>query len=155
MKDLEIKKKYKLSNTNLNNLSNVVPLYRTKTEFQKKLMNENNMVKYKNMCIGIIKDNDEIKRMCDICNIGITNVLLENFLEDCCFSDKIFLYKLENLLKSDINLNKQKKEKFFREEIKKIIELKTLDIQYTNKINKLYLSIDNHIQNIQTFEFFK
>ena len=125
-------------------------------------MSENNLVKYKSMCVTLLKDDEEIKKLCEICliiNMSSTGMYssqtqqLDNFIENNLFSDKYFLYKLETLLNSDVS--KQTKEKFFREEIKKIFELQILDIQFENKMKKLNNAIDSHINNIQTFEFFK
>lgn len=125
--------------------------YKTKTEFQKRLMSENNINKYKTMCIVMLKDDDDCKKMCEFC--GITPNTYEQFIENNFFSDKIFLYKLEALL--NLDSSKQKKEKFFKEEIKKFFELKALDIQYEHKMNKLHSSIEKHIMNIKNYEFFK
>lgn len=126
--------------------------YKTKSEFQKRLMNDNNINKYKNMCIGLLKDDDELKKLSEICGYGPN--MFETLLEESFFSDKVFLYKLEVLLSSDSNLNKLKKEKFFKEEIKSRLELKSYEILYEKKINKLNFAIDTHIRNIQNFDFF-
>jgi hypothetical protein len=150
-----------ISNQNLKVSADFTP-YKTKSEFQKRLMSENNLVKYKSMCVTLLKDDEEIKKLCEICliiNMSSTGMYssqtqqLDNFIENNLFSDKYFLYKLETLLNSDVS--KQTKEKFFREEIKKIFELQILDIQFENKMKKLNNAIDSHINNIQTFEFFK
>ena len=136
--------------------------YKTKSEFQKRLMSENNLIKYKTICISIIKEDEEIKKLCEIClmkNISSTGIFnnqtqqIENFIDNNLFDDKFFLYKLENLLNSDVSKNS--KEKFFKEEIKKLLELQSLDVQFDKKMKNLNNAIDNHLQNIQTFEFFK
>ena len=127
--------------------------HKTKSEFQKRLMSENNLVKYKIMCITLLKDDDELKKLCEVCSYPPN--LFENLLEEFFFNDKIFLYKLEVLLSSDTNLNKLKKEKFFKEEIKNKLEFKSLDIQYEQKIKKMNSTIDNHINTIQNYDFFK
>jgi hypothetical protein len=116
-------------------------------------MGENNIIKYKGMCIGLLKEDDELKKLCEIC--GFIPNMFESLLEEYFFSDKVFLYKLEVLLSSDSNLNKLKKEKFFKEEIKSKLEFKSYDIQYEQKINRMNYAIDNHIKNIQNFDFFK
>ncbi len=127
--------------------------YKTKSEFQKRLMSENNILKYKTMCISLLKEDEELKKLSEFC--GYLPNSFESLLEEFFFSDKVFLYKLEVLLSSDSNLNKLKKEKFFKEEIKSKFEFKSMDIQYEQKIKKINFAIDNHIKNIQNFEFFK
>ena len=134
---------------------------KTKTEFQKRLMSEANIQKYKSTCVSLIKDDDELKKMCELCNLlpsGGSNMfsskdsILDNFMEENFFKDNFFLYKLETLLASDVS--KAKKEKFFKEEIKKFFEIKILDVQYENKIKSLNFAIDNHLKNIHDFQFF-
>lgn len=127
--------------------------YKTKSEFQKKLMSENNIIKYKTMCIGLLKDDEVLKKLSEYC--GFTPNVFDNLLEEYFFSDKVFLYKLEVLLSSESNLNKLKKEKFFKEEIKSRLEFKSMDLQYEQRLSKINFDIDNHIKNIQNFEFFK
>jgi hypothetical protein len=150
----------KSGSVSLTGNSSFAPM-RTKSEFQKRLMSENNIIKYKTMCVSLLKDDEELKKMGEFCGVipisttGIfTNPtsVLENFLEEFFFTDKYFLYKLESILASDVS--KQKKEKFFKDEIKKYFEIKVLDIQYESKIKRLNFAIDNHIQNIENFEFF-
>ena len=75
----------RLSSNNVNN-------FKTKSEFQKRLMCENNMIKYKAMCIGLLKDDDELKKLCEICSFSSSS--FENLLDEYFFADKIFLYKL-------------------------------------------------------------
>lgn len=105
------------------------------------------------MCIGLLKDDEELKKLCDYC--GYTPNLFDNLMEEYFFTDKVFLYKLEVLLSSEANLNKNKKEKFFKEEIKSRLEFKSMDLQYEQRLYKINFAIDNHIKNIQNFEFFK
>ncbi len=121
--------------------------YKTKSEFQKRLMNENNIVKYKTTCVSLIKEDEELKKLSDIINI----FSLDKFVEVNLFSDSVFLYKLENLLSSDPI--KSKREKFFKDEIKKILESINLNIEYETKMNKLNISLENYIQNINKFNF--
>jgi len=127
--------------------------YKTKSEFQKRLMSENNLIKYKTMCVSLLKDDEELKKLCEYC--GYTPNVFDNLLEEFFFTDKVFLYKLEILLSSESNLNKLKKEKFFKEEIKSRLEFKSMDLQYEQRIQKINFAINNHIKNIQNFEFFK
>lgn len=116
-------------------------------------MSDNNIVKYKNMCIGLLREEEELKKLCESCGFFPNN--FENLLEQQIFNDKVFLYKLEVLLSSDSNLNKLKKEKFFREEIKSKLEIKSWDLQYEQKLKNINFAIDNHINKIQNFDFHK
>jgi hypothetical protein len=125
--------------------------FKTKTEFQKKLMNENNLNKYKTVCLSILKEDEELKKFCEICDFNSTNV--ENFVDQTLFVDKIFLYKLENMLLTETTKNK--KEKFFKEEMKKFFDLMMLDIEYENKMKNLNSNIDTYIDKIKQFDFFK
>jgi len=116
-------------------------------------MSENNIIKYKAMCISLLKEDEELKKLCEYC--GFAPNIFDNFLEEYFFSDKVFLYKLEVLLSSDSNLNKLKKEKFFKEEIKNRLEFNSMDLQYEQRLYKINFAIENHIKNIQNFDFFK
>jgi hypothetical protein len=138
-------------------------MMKTKSEFQKRLMNENSINKYKSMCLTIFKDDEEIRKLSESANL-ISNMStstgfisketynLENLLEENFFSDKYFMYKLECLLESDVS--KSKKEKFFKEEIKSFLGLQILDLQYENKLKSLDVALDNHLKNIENFNFF-
>ena len=95
---------------------------------------------------------DELKKLCEICSFSSSS--FENLLDEYFFADKIFLYKLEVLLSSEANLNKLKKEKFFKEEIKNKLELKSYDIKCEQRLSKMNYAIENHIRNIQNFDFF-
>jgi hypothetical protein len=145
-------------NTNLQNMQSGLSSalantnnYKTKSEFQKRLMSDNNIVKYKTMCIVLLKEEEGLKKLCEFCGFFPNN--FEILLEQHIFNDKVFLYKLEVLLSSDSNLNKLKKEKFFREEIKSKLEFKSWDLQYEQKLKNINFAIDNHINNIQNFDF--
>jgi hypothetical protein len=127
--------------------------YKTKSDFQKRLMGENNLNKYKSLCIGLLKEDDELKKLCEFC--GFLPNYYDVLLGEQFFCDKVFLYKLEILLSSDSNLNKAKKEKFFKEEIKDKLEFLSYDIKYKQNINKMNYAFDNHLIIIQNFDFFK
>lgn len=151
-------KQIKFSNNNL-----IPSMLKTKSEFQKRLMNESSITKYKSMCVSILKDDEEIRKLCESANLlsnmatsnGFVlkeNYNLEKFLDENFFSDKYFIYKLESLLESDVS--KLKKEKFFKEEIKSFLGLKILDLQYESKLKSLDIRLENHLKNIENFNFF-
>ena len=126
--------------------------YKTKSDFQKRLMGDNNLTKYKTICIGLLREDEQLKKLCEFC--GYIPNLFERFLEEQFFSDKVFLYKLEVFLSSESNLNKNRKDKFFKEEIKDRLEFISFDIKYEEKIKIMNSQFDNHILNIQNFDFF-
>jgi hypothetical protein len=136
---------------------------KTKSDFRKKLMNENNIVKYKAICQTLLKEDEELSKLFEITIKnqinpsqtlqGFLNNNYESFLEQNFFSDSFFLYKLESVLISDDN-SKNKKEKFLQDELKLFLNTKYLDIQITSKFDSLNSAIDDHIKRIQEFEFF-
>ena len=141
----------------------VTSMMRTKSEFQKRLMNEQSINKYKSMCMSILKDEEEIRKLCESAGLITTsssstsltskeNLNLEKFLEENFFNDHYFIYKLESLLELDVS--KAKKEKFFREEIQNFLGLKILDLQYEDKLKSLNIALDIHLKNIENFNFF-
>jgi hypothetical protein len=125
-------------------------------------MSENNINKYKTTCLNLIKEDEDLSKLCEKTNIikipNITQInqftignQYDSFLEENFFSDKLFLYKLESLLLVDSS--KQNKEKFFKDELKQFFELKSLDIQYDNKINSLNELLSAHFQRMEEFNF--
>jgi hypothetical protein len=98
-----------------------------------------------------MKVDEEVKKLSE--SAGIINIDYEHYLDQILFSDKIFLFKLENFLSIETNNGKQKKEKFFKEEIKKIIEAKILDKKYNDKVKSFLLNADNYINKIQNYDF--
>ena len=136
---------------------------KAKSDFRKKLMNENNIVKYKAICLTLLKEDEELSKLFEITIKnqinpsqtlqGFLNNNFESFLEQNFFSDSFFLYKLESVLISDNN-SKNKKEKFLQDELKLFLNTKYLDIQISSKFDSLNSAIDDHIKRIQEFEFF-
>ena len=76
------------------------------------------MIKYKGFCLGFVKDNDELKKLSDLCRINN----IENFLEEYIFNNSVFQFKCEQMFLSK-DANKAKKEKFEENEIKSIYNL--------------------------------
>lgn len=115
-------------------------------------MNENNIIKYKQSCLTILKADEDFLIL--NCTLNIPNSEFDTFLEDNLFADKVFLYKLEQLISNDTAVTKQAKERFFKEEIKRVIYAKSLEIQYQNQIAKLTASLDTHLNSIHNYNFF-
>ena len=106
------------------------------------------MIKYKGFCIGFVKDNDEIKKMSDLCRINN----LENFLEEYLFNNPIFQYKCEQMFLAN-DANKNKKEKLIRDECRKLLENILLDLQVESQIKRLNEKLEIHLENISNVEF--
>ena len=126
-------------------------------------MSENNIIKYKTICLNLIQQDEELLKLFEITIKNIINPSqtmqtflndnIETFLEQNFFSDNFFLYKLESILLSSDNA-KNKKEKFFKDELKQFFNIKYLDIEFTIKMNNLNSAIDDHIKRIEKFKFF-
>ena len=124
---------------------------RNKTEFQKKLMNETSIRKYKILCFNIIKENEELVKSLDVFDIKHNDY--EKFIEDYFFREQIFLFKLEAFIINDNGVTKLKQEKFFKDEIQKVVDFKLIDYDFEKKFNSLNTNIENHIHRIQEFKF--
>ena len=124
------------------------------TNFNKTISDKNRklvdsyMIKYKGFCIGFVKDNDEIKKMSDLCRINN----LENFLEEYLFNNPIFQYKCEQMFLGN-DANKIKKEKFIKDECRKLLENILLDLQVESQIKRLNEKLEIHLENISNVEF--
>ncbi len=125
-------------------------------------MNESNIIKYKTICLNLLKEDEELSKLFDLTIKNQINpsqsrqsFLIDNcdsFLEKNFFSDSLFLNKLESVLM--IDNAKNKKEKFFKDEIKQFLNLKYLDIQFESRIVNLNSAIDCHMKRIEEFQFF-
>jgi hypothetical protein len=155
------KKSSTLSNThlkqiNFNNFSKKNTFISSSTNFNKTISDKNRklvdtyMLKYKGFCIGFVKDNDELKKLSDLCKINS----IENFLEEYLFNSAVFQYKCEQMFLSN-DANKNRKEKLIRDECRKLLENILLDIQVEAQIKKLNDKIDNHYYNIKNVDFIK
>ena len=121
-----------------------------KNDYQRKLTNQISMDKYKVQFFTIIKEDDDILKSLEILKLNDISRFIENYF----FGDLVFKFKLEKFLIQQNGNTKQKKEKFFREEIKKVVEIKLLDVQLDKKFKALNVSIEKHIKNINGFSFF-
>ena len=95
MKQINIKKNtFISSSTNFN---------KTVSDKNRKLI-DTYMFKYRGFCTNFVKENDELKKLCDFCRIDN----LDNFLEEYLFNKPIFQYKVEQMfLQNDANKNKK------------------------------------------------
>ena len=129
---------------------------KTKSKYIQNLMNEANMKKYKQSCMSLVKNDNEILKLYEECGYQKTNYSFENFVEKI-FSDKIFLYKLEFLLtnSSDSIFKKNYKEKFYKEEILKLLNIATKNKKYSVSIERLSTAFETQLMLIQSYNFIK
>ena len=87
---------------------------KTKSKYIQNLMSDANIKKYKQTCIGLVKNDNELVNMYLECGYEKSNYSYESFIEKNFFNDQVFLYKLEMLLiNNDGNfIKKNYKEKF-------------------------------------------
>ena len=102
-------------------------------------MSDTNIKKYKQICIGLIKSDNELMKLYLECGYEKVNYSYENFIEKNFFNDQVFLYKLEMLLiNNDGNfIKKNYKEKFFKNEISNFLQNKKLEQEYQFSIKKI------------------
>ena len=125
-------------------------------------MNDINLWKYKAICLNLLKEDEDISKLFELTLKNQINpsqtrqsFLVSNFdsfLEQNFFSDSFFLYKLESVLM--IDNAKIKKEKFFKDELKQLLNTKYLDIEFESRIVNLNSAIDCHVKRIEEFKFF-
>lgn len=129
---------------------------KTKSKYIQNLMNEANMKKYKQSCMSLVKNDNEILKLYEECGYQKTNYSFENFVEKI-FSDKIFLYKLEFLLtnSSDSIFRKNYKEKFYKEEILKFLNTATKNKKYSVSIENLSTAFETQLMLLQSYNFIK
>lgn len=149
----EISMPEKTKHISKKNLSRVTVLHKqnsllkTKSDFQRKLMSDDNIAKYKQQCNLMIKEDLELKSLMTRCE---TSVSYETFLENKLFSDNVFVYKLEMMLKTESI--KANRDKFFKKEIKKVLNLLHIENEYNKKVESLNGKISQHIERISKFE---
>lgn len=121
--------------------------YSEKNDYQKKITNQLSIDKYKLICLQLLKEDDEIRNGIEI--LRITEV--PKFIEDYLFNDLFFQYKLEAFLIHKNGNTKHQKEAFFKQEIKKIIDIKLLDIEFNKRMKNVSNSLDTCLKQIEGF----
>lgn len=142
-------------------------LRKPKTTYQKNILCETNLIKHKQTCINLLKTDDQLKKLCF--NLKIGDEQINNILQEHLFTNKTFLFKLEMIILNDMNenssynkihsVNKGKgtsfkviKDIFFKDEIKKLFEIKWCDDQFEKKRRNLNYNISKHIDEIMNFD---
>lgn len=116
-----------------------------KNDYQKKLTNQIAIDKYKVQCLQILKDDDEVRSLADKLKL---NNELGKFIDEYFFNDLSFQFKLELFLIQKNGNTKNKKAKFFRDEIMKVLEFKMLDLQFEEKMGNLLNRLDQQFKSI-------
>ena len=131
------------------------------TAFQKNLLSNDNINKYKEEFVNIIKKDKNIKGMLSKLNIKDENYF--EYVENNFFNKPHFLFVLEMLIFDEIEqANTLKvfrtknvvplkviKENYFKDEITKELEKELYQIEYQNKAQSLINNLDTFIQNMK------
>ncbi len=115
---------------------------RVKAKPNKLLLDDKYLDKLKVYGINQIENDGDLKNKINVC--GIPDI--KRFVQEKLFENKIFMYKLD-LLMVDPTFNKQRKEKFFKTEIKKELEEIILD----KKQNIIFSRVDENINKLNDF----
>ena len=139
--------------------------YKKKTEFQKKLLIPENIKKYKDEFVTLIKNDKNIKIVLSKLNLiqdGNYKLYIENnFFNKPYFSVVLEMIMFEgveqaNTLKVFRNKNvlplKVIKVNIFRDEINKELNKKMYQIEYVNKTKVFEYNLNNFINNLQKTE---
>jgi hypothetical protein len=136
---------------------------RKQSDYQKNLLSKESIEKYKSECVNLIKKENELKNL--LAQMGIVkdeDYLL--YITNTFFNKPHFLFSLEILIMETVEeSNKLKvfrnvkkvlplkvvKENFYRDEIKKDLNLKIYEGEYNNKFNNFMQNLDNFINNLK------
>ena len=139
---------------------------RKQSDYQKNLLSKESIEKYKSECVNLIKKENELKNL--LAQMGMVkddDYLL--YITNTFFNKPHFLFSLEILIMETVEeSNKLKvfrnvkkvlplkvvKENFYRDEIKKDLNLKIYEGEYNNKFNNFMQSLDNFINNLKNGE---
>ena len=135
---------------------------RQNTTFQKNLLSNDNINKYKEEFISIIKKDKNIKSMLNKLNLIKDDNYLE-YIENNFFNKPHFLFVLEMLIFDEVEqANTLKvfrtknvvplkviKENYFKDEITKELQKKIYQIEYENKAENLIKNLNYFIENMK------
>ena len=130
--------------------------------FQKNLLSSENIFKYKEEFVNIIKKDKNIKNMLNKLNLVDEDNYME-YVENNFFNKPHFLFVLEMLIFNEVEQAstlkvfrtkqvvplKVVKENYFRNEINKELEKKIYQLEYENKAQNLINNINNFIDNLK------
>ena len=132
------------------------------TSFQKNLLSNDNINKYKEEFVNIIKKDKNIKNMLNKLNLVDEDNYMD-YVENNFFNKPHFLFVLEMLIFNEVEQAntlkvfrtkqvvtlKVVKENYFRNEINKELEKKIYQLEYENKAQNLINNINNFIDNLK------
>lgn len=118
-----------------------------KNDYQKKLTSQISMDKYKVQCLQMLKEDDQLKALTEKLRIND----LGAFIEDYFFNDLSFTYKLEFFLLQKNGNTKNKKTSFFRNELIKVLEYRSLDSLFEDKMNGVISNLDGLFKCVDRF----
>jgi len=135
---------------------------RQNTSFQKNLLSPDNINKYKEEFVGIIKKDKNIKSMLDQLNLVKDDNYME-YIENHFFNKPHFLFVLEMLIFDEVEQTntlkvfrtkknvplKVIKENYFKDEITKELQKLLYQNEYESKAQNLLNNLDNFIQNMK------
>ena len=130
--------------------------------FQKNLLSPENIYKYKEEFVAMIKKDKNIKNMLNKLNLINEDNYME-YVQNNFFNKPHFLFVLEMLIFNEVEQAntlkvfrtkqvvplKVVKENYFRNEINKELEKKIYQLEYENKVQNLVNNIDNFIEDIK------
>ena len=130
--------------------------------FQKNLLSPENIVKYKEEFVSMIKKDKNIKNLLAKLNL-IDEDNYMDYVENNFFNKPHFLFVLEMLIFNEVEqANTLKvfrtkqivplkviKENYFRDEINKELEKKIYQLEYENKVQNLVNNLDNFIEKMK------
>ena len=130
--------------------------------FQKNLLSPENIFKYKEEFVALIKKDKNIKNMLNKLNLIDEDNYME-FIENYFFNKPHFLFVLEMLIFNEVEQAntlkvfrtkqvvplKVVKENYFRNEINKELEKRIYQLEYENKVQNLVNNLDNFIENMK------
>jgi hypothetical protein len=135
---------------------------RQNTSFQKNLLSADNINKYKEEFVGIIKKDKNIKSMLDQLNLIKDDNYME-YIENHFFNKPHFLFVLEMLIFDEVEQTntlkafrtkksvplKVIKENYFKDEITKELQKQLYQNEYESKAQNLLNNLDAFIQNMK------
>ena len=130
--------------------------------FQKNLLSPDNIFKYKEEFVSMIKKDKNLKIMLNKLNLVDEDNYMD-YVENNFFNKPHFLFVLEMLIFNEVEQAntlkvfrtkqvvplKVVKENYFRNEINKELEKKIYQLEYENKAQNLITNIDNFINNLK------
>ena len=147
LKTINYQSNYK--NINFNKYNN----YKSRKKYVQNLLNDASIKKYKKNCVDIIKNDNEIKNLYEMCGFEKTNISYENFLFNNFFDNELFMLKLELLFLDENNFMKKNfKENFFKKEMQKYLNNCIKNNIYKQQINNLNEIIEDTFNVIRNFD---